>query len=530
MNNMFDKNIKNYSISELFSIIGLDIESSEDAIIEKTNNYIYTFRNDPEITLFFKQIQNKLLYFINEEDVETPTENWETNTGLLEQPDKTQASKITDRKQKVDVYSDKHMPMKQDQLGINNTYNVPVAQDTLNPKLENTIERFINIDSQFRQSSNNYENSSSDYVLDLSESLSNVLSLRLYSYQIPYSWYCIDSKYGNNCFWITIFDAMNTPIVVNIEFPDGNYTVDEFVNKLSLLIKAEFDFTGLPEPVDYNSNTGKITLKFFDAIYIKNTAIKVSETSIITFFDQYANLQCKSKCVNKTFYINQSFGWLMGFRIPYMNVSSGGNTAISLLNLTGTKYLILVIDDYNQNHINNGLVSIAEFSKTLKLPTYYSSDLNHSCSEPTQDTSTIDLIIQENIDNPDIGLLIADKMNTQYTQLEQILPNNPRTLTQSQIYTINEIIKNNENLTNYRFKAPTNTDVFSIIPIKTKSLATGDLIVELTGPLQDNKRTYFGPVNVDRMRVSLYDDKGNILNLNGADWGFTIIATLLYQY
>ena len=530
MRNEFDTNIKNYSISELFSIIELDIESSEDEILEKTNNYIYTYahKRDTKKTIFFKQLQDKLLNYIN--DVEHTAKNWETNTNLLKQSDKTQADKITDRQQNVDTYSDKHMSMKQEQLGVNNTYNVPIAQDTLNPKLENTIERFINIDSQFRQSSNNYENSSSDYVVDLSESLSNVLSLRLYSYQIPYSWYCIDSKYGNNCFWITLFDSTNTAIVVNLEFPDGNYNVDEFVNKLTLLLKAEFTFTGLSDPVYYNVNTGKITLFLFDAIYIKNTAIKISNTSIITFFDQYAKLQCKTKCVNKTFYINQSFGWLMGFRIPYMNVSTLGNTAISLLNLIGTKYLILVIDDYNQNHINNGLVSIAEYSKSLKMPSYYSYDLNYTCTEPTQDNYIIDLILQENQDNPDIGLLIADKMNTQNKPIEKILPNNPRILTQSQIYTINEIMKNNDNLTNYRFKAPTNTDVFSIIPIKTKSLTTGDLIVELTGPLQDNKRTYFGPVNVDRMRITLYDDKGNILNLNGADWGFTIIATLLYQY
>ena len=530
MSNGFDTNIKNYSISELFSIIGLDIESSEEDILQKTNTYIYTYANKPDKTLFFKQLQNRLLDYINDVEPVSISNNWETNTNLLQQTDNTQTNKITDRQQKVDVYSDKHLSMKQEQLGVNNNYNVLVAQDTLNPKLENTIERFINIDSQFRQSSNNYENSSSDYVVDLSESLTNVLTLRLYSYQIPYSWYCIDSKYGNNCFWITIFDSLNTAIVVNIEFPDGNYTVEEFVAKLTLLLAAEFDFTGLPAPVVCNGNTGKLTLFLFDALYIKNTAIKISETSIITFFDQYANLQFKTKYVNKTFYINQSFGWLMGFRIPYMNVSNVGNTAISLLNLTGTKYLILTIDDYNQNHINNGLVSIAEYSKTLKMPSYYSYDLNNISREPTQDNTLIDEIIQENQDNPDIGLLIADKMNTQYSPIEQILPNNPRTLTQSQIYTINEIIKNNENLTNYRFKAPTTTDVFSIIPIKTKSLVSGDLIVELTGPLQDNKRTYFGPVNVERMRITLYDDKGNILNLNGADWSFTIIATLLYQY
>ena len=530
MSNTFDKNIENYSISELFSIIELDIESSEDAIIQKTNNYIYTYKDESDTSFFFKQIQKKLLNYIHDIEPEGPNNKWETNTNLLETTDKIQQNKITDRKKSVDLYTDKHMVMKQQQLGINNNFNVPISQDTLNPKLENTIERFINIDSQFRQSSNNSENSSSDYVLDLSESLTNVLSLRLYSYAIPYSWYCIDSNYGNNCFWITIFDALNLPIVINIEFPNGNYAVDDFVNKLTLLLKTEFNFDGLTDPVYYNINTGKITLFLFNAKYKKNENIKISNTSIITFFDQYANLQCNTKWINTTFYINQSFGWLMGFRIPYMNVNIGGNTAISLLNLTGTKSLILVIDDYNQNHINNGLVSIAEYSKSLKMPSYYSHDLNYTCISQNKDNSIIDNILEENQDNPDIGLLIADKINRQYKAIERILPNNPRTLTQSQIYTINEIIKNNGNLTNCRFKAPTNTDVFSIIPIKTKSLTTGELIVELTGPLQDNKRTYFGPVNIDRMRVTLYDDKGNILNLNGADWGITIIATLLYQY
>jgi hypothetical protein len=30
--------------------------------------------------------------------------------------------------------------------------------------------------------------------------------------------------------------------------------------------------------------------------------------------------------------------------------------------------------------------------------------------------------------------------------------------------------------------------------------------------------------------VSLYDDKGMILGLNGMDWSFTIIAKSIYQY
>ena len=44
------------------------------------------------------------------------------------------------------------------------------------------------------------------------------------------------------------------------------------------------------------------------------------------------------------------------------------------------------------------------------------------------------------------------------------------------------------------------------------------------------KREYFGPVNIDRVKVSLLDDKGNILNLNGRDWFFSIKANELYQF
>jgi hypothetical protein len=62
----------------------------------------------------------------------------------------------------------------------------------------------------------------------------------------------------------------------------------------------------------------------------------------------------------------------MGFRIPYVYVNADGNSGGAILDLNGPKYLILVIDDYNQNHVNNSLVSISQFSNTLKMPFYYS--------------------------------------------------------------------------------------------------------------------------------------------------------------
>ena len=70
----------------------------------------------------------------------------------------------------------------------------------------------------------------------------------------------------------------------------------------------------------------------------------------------------------------------------------------------------------------------------------------------------------------------------------------------------------------------------AMIPIKTAGISTGTLLVEFSGALQDNKRIYFGPVDIDRMRVKLLDDKGNVVDLHGADWSITLISENLYQY
>jgi hypothetical protein len=233
----------------------------------------------------------------------------------------------------------------------------------------------------------------------------------------------------------------------------------------------------------------------------------------------------------------------MGYKLPYMNVMPDGNPATGMLDLNGTKYLILVIDDYNQNHVNNSLVSITQFSNTLKIPDYYSPDIPYTCVAPGQPQSnSLQTLMSETMSNAvlnnsnnsssvDDGILIANKYNVEYTQTQIVLPSAPRTLTNAQIYTINEINKNNNNLTNYLAKAPTSSDILGMIPVKTSvGVTTGSLLVEFSGSLQDNKRTYFGPVNIDRMAVKLLDDKGNILNLNGMNWSITLICECLYQY
>ena len=512
----FDTNINHYTIEELLSILKLsDDQINVDDITVETNKYIYQYKkSNPPTSQFFFDMKKRLLQYVENGETE-PGDEWFQHQ-YIQQKDTNQTDKITDRTQKVEVFNNPQFPMKQQQLGVSNTFQVPFSQDVLNPTLTNTIPRFINMDSQFRQSGNSSENSSTNYVADLSDPLLNVLSIRLYSYQIPYTWYTIDSAYSNNCFWL----VKTTDEVITITIPSGNYTSSKFVETSNKVINTALSTTNV-NYMTYNEQNGKITLHT-DPTMFKN----------IIFFDCSGKLMCEGGvCANKTYYMDNTLGWLIGFRVPFINVVNTDNTGSTVLDLNGTKYLIIVLDDYNQNHINNGIINIAENSKYVKLPSYFSHDLAYDCIEPAGDcVETTQAIMDGNENNANVGLLIADKMPSQYKTIINVIPNAPRTLTQSQIYTINEIIKNNENNTNYRSKAPTNTDAFSILPIKTSGLATGTLLVELTGSLQDNKRTYFGPVNIERFHVKLCNDKGQLLNLNGADWCITMIATLLYQY
>jgi hypothetical protein len=272
----------------------------------------------------------------------------------------------------------------------------------------------------------------------------------------------------------------------------------------------------------------------------KIPSFRINTTTKVIFYDFTGNLYCSSNCLNKSnHYFNNSLGWLMGYRVPYMSVDLSGNKASAILDLNGPKYLILVIDDYNQNHVNNTLVSITQFSSNLKVPSYYSPDLPYTCGLPGQFGNNLQqlidgVVIQSVLDSQETnvnGLLIAGKYNGDYSPTQIVLPSAPRTLTQAQIYTLNEISNNNNNVTNYLSKAPTSSDILAILPIKTsENLTTGSLLVEFSGSLQENIRTYFGPVNIERLCVKLLDDKGNVLNLNGNDWCATLVCECLYQY
>jgi len=544
-NDNLDLNINNYNVKDLLDILDLtksdNVDDTLKSISKKDINdssqfYIdkFTTENKIDLMIFFKKIKDKLLDVISQYDSYNVISNEDAeqdNAEAEEQPDNRESSNMIfnryepTQNQLSDGTSDNAV-IKQDKIHITNTFAPAEVQGNINPLLKNTSSCFINIDSKYRQYTGN--NSDTDFTLDLSEQLKRILSLQLYSYQIPYSWYIINKNVGNTCFWL---EDPSTNTLVNVNIEPGNYDPTSLTSELNekILVAGFRDFPTIP--FTYYPKKGKIGMNLYGGIYVDRgrNIFTITETTKIIFFEPLFTLECTlQNCgVKIPSHINKTLGWLLGFRTSYVTVNQIGNLPIALLDLNGPRYLILVIDDFKQNHLNNNIISITQYDNTLKLPSYYNKSLPYSCINEINNYKSLtdELDLNNDINAADT---IAGKLNIVYSKIQKILPSNPRTLTQSQIYTVNQILKNNKKNTSIYSTAPTTNDVFAMIPIKKTGF--GEIITEFSGSIQSNQRTYFGPTDITRLQISLYDDAGNLLDLNGVNWTFTMIATYLYQF
>ena len=499
-------NIEDYSIPELMEILDLE-ELNPTLIDQKTDTYIQKFNeeNNPDMANFFKEVRKKLKNSYDEQTVE----NWYKEEYPLKQNQEIQNTKITSRKNLTQEFDG---AVKQQRLAINQSKPLPFAQGELNPTLRNSIQKILNIDSTYR--TNNipalksvpYTStgvwSSTHFTSDLSDPLTRTLSLQLYSVQIPYTWYNIPA--GSNCF-------QYKDVVYAV--PPGNYTIQNLKTTIDSLSGPE-----LTLDISNFETTAKVSFV--------STSIIVEELIFFATSGFVSTGTTKNECVScySTNQINNTLGWILGFREPCYEISTSNPVnAEAIADLNGPKYLLLYLDEFNQNRVNKGLVSIEDTETKLNLPSYYKTS--------TVTTQNNVFENQKPTCENDVEVIGNDCIVQPYpVKVPFFTQDLPRNLTQAQQYTVNEIIKNRKNSPNLKILPPSPNNIMALIPVKPNGLEFGGVLVENANSLTFNRRNYFGPVDIERVEVRLLDDKGNQLNLNGAEWSFSIITTQLYQY
>lgn len=521
-NDGIDTDIDSYDDDELLEILGLEDPTAEE-IRDKVG---VMMRQYPSIAFFFAQVGERLeqtyatksdaIKAVDEQQQEEEANIWLKNQ-YLKQDGSQPFNTYTSRDNKVQTFQDdqnNHDQMKRERLSAVDIVNVPVSQGTLNPVLKNITSRIVMLDSAYRQNIIPYDSpvtASTDYTLDLSDTLNNTLRLKLSSVQIPYTWYNIAGYLGNSCFGY-ILGPPTTPDDLNFNntfFVANNQYVDK--NALLTGLNAGTNISPNPNLNLTFSLTGASGLGTGNYFTITNNS--VAPIRIVFYNGNNPNMNCNPSGCRSPSKLDNNLGWILGFRstniqgldlaIAYDISTGGAITADVPYTNVGPTYFLLVVDDFNQNHLNQGLVNIDDTDTTLSAPSYIDANINFSCFSSTSGYNS---------------------------PFPVYIPNAPARLTQAQLYSANQILENRKNTTSFRIAGPTTTDVLAVIPLKIGGLSFGEKYVEFGSSLLQNERVYFGPVNISRMRVTLRDDKGNIVNLNGADWSFSLISTHLYEF
>jgi hypothetical protein len=409
-------------------------------------------------------------------------------------------------------------------LGQQTVYDSAFQQGNVNPLLIQRYQRVICLNSAFRSNLYPYSAgnvsgpaSSTNYHATLNEPLRNTTSLKLQSVSIPRVWDNISCAMGNSVIglrccttshvcWYSALDGyyeLTTLTSMNLTKIELCTTCSSFPDSLS--VSFESSIAPLETPVFISVSSDGITSSESDSSNI-NISVKLVAESPVHDFDivMYADNMptcgdTKQTCYNSTT-VNRNLATTLGFA-PTKSTDIGGHknnmiiagslktSAVRPPDLIGIKYFIIVLDDYNSNRINNSVVGIAEPANRIAAPpSGFRSKVSQGCV---------------------------------YTYSQ------PRTKTQNQLYSDNEKFISQKALDNGS-QAPSVGNVLSLCPVSNGEYGTR---LTLTGTAVNSvERIYFGPVSLEKVKVSLLDDVGRVVDLKGHDWSISLVAEQLYQY
>jgi len=320
--------------------------------------------------------------------------------------------------------------------------------------------------------------------------------------------------------------AVDNSSEIQIVVPNGTYGVYQLYNELNNILNLTSETNGSIMYSNFNEDGNESTVLQINI----NKVFSAEDYELVFFDDAQTELQCSTNKnvtgTSGTTTWDVSIGWLMGYRtypkyqlfptnaLNSLYVTANNytyNSTTKVITLTGDacvdmrvyKNLYLIIDDFTQNHLNDGLITGTRKNPNAE-PPVYSSRATRTCN-PITDRNQSSIF---NSNQPGMGL------------------------TEKQLYAANVITE--ENLV-YQTKRvfsdpPYVKDMFGLIPLKLGGLNHGAILTEYGGVLQDSVRTYFGPVNITKMNIKLLNDHGTVLDLNGANWSFSMTCEYLYNF
>jgi len=191
---------------------------------------------------------------------------------------------------------------------------------------------------------------------------------------------------------------------------------------------------------------------------------------------------------------SQTYKYAYSYNAPSKKIAVIGDV---VLNTNLYNYFLIVLDDFIQNHVNAGLITITSLENDIALPSY-ASRISYQC-DPVTGIKT--------------AVSATNKLNTD--------------LTSKQLYAMNQIVENRRTKARSYASGPYLKDVFALIPMKLTGMQFGQTYMEFGGTLQNQDRKYYGPVRIQKLSIKLMNDKGQIVDLNGANFSICLVCEIL---
>jgi hypothetical protein len=343
----FDLNIDNYTKSELIEMFGLPQNYDKNIVEIKETKLRDSIINNKEVNI---DTQNLTVKFL------VKAKKILLNAAPQESNNNTTSELLSEKILEIYNTSYELKPCKLEDPSehmVQNPANKPYLASfpgeyfpgVINNIKKRTTKRNISVDSKFRD--NYYATTASNYLLSLPGQFNNILAMQLTAIELPTTYYNVSKQYSNNFFTITVDTSSNTSTsVVNI--PSGNYNHDGIVNIINTelaLLGGDFALVNFLININNNSGSGQMMVGPNDS----------SITSITLNFqaDRFGNDDRSTPLPLK-------FGWMLGFRNG-IYTNSINYVSEGLVDVTGPRYVYLVIDDFN-NSFNNGFYGILNSS------------------------------------------------------------------------------------------------------------------------------------------------------------------------
>jgi hypothetical protein len=304
-----------------------------------------------------------------------------------------------------------------------------------------------------------------------------------------------------------------------IKIPDGVYTRDQLITAINSAFTNTL--TGVNSQQIASGSIAKVVTSItgdeFIQIRLNVNKIYTSADYKIVFYDPYSfSTILTSGIINGGRNIgntswDSTLGWILGFHeeteydlsTTKFIITNGNVKSIigdNVVSINIYSYFMILLDDFNNSHMNDGIVTTTKKETDIKLPTY-TNRTNFNA-------------------DPITGNLVATSVSA-----------NGAPLTQKQVYAIQATLDQQTTQTSaLKFtEGPFATNVFGLLPLNIANLPNNSIYVDSSIGLRDQQRNYFGPVNIQRMSVKLINDRGETVDLNGANWSFSFICEQLYQ-